>query len=346
MKKRNSSVNKTIHNFYLSKLKNPKIKKLYSRFKRIISKDTDKNYCVAISGGPDSMALAFLTKCMSIERGTSNVYFHIDHKLRKESKKEALFIKKILKKFDVNLNILKWVKNNKLKNIQEQARLKRYELLFKKCKNHKLNKILTAHHKDDLYENFFIRLLRGSGLNGLISFKKKYSKLKINEKILIFRPLLNFSKNELIYISENTFGNYIKDPSNLDNKYLRVYVRNILNNFKFNKKNKNFDTSLSNLHKSNKALEHYIKKNIDQNVIKNKEKVIVSKNFFSEPDEVVFRSLNIVLNSFSDKAKLSRGSKIMNLIKNFKNSKDTYKTTLSGCIFKKVSNTMIISREI
>ena len=308
MKKRNSSVNKTIHNFYLSKLKNPKIKKLYSRFKRIISKDTDKNYCVAISGGPDSMALAFFTKCLSIERGTSNVYFHIDHKLRKESKKESLFIKKILKKFDVNLNILKWVKNNNLNNIQEQARLKRYELLFKKCKNHKLNKILTAHHKDDLYDNF--------------------------------------SKNELIYISENTFGYYIKDPSNLDNKYLRVYVRNILNNFKFNKKNKNFDTSLSNLHKSNKALEHYIKKNIDLNVIKNKEKVIVSKNFFSEPDEVVFRSLNIVLNSFSDKAKLSRGSKIMNLIKNFKNSKDTYKTTLSGCIFKKVSNTMIISREI
>jgi len=292
------------------------------------------------------MALAFLTKCLSIERGTSNVYFHIDHKLRKESKKEALFIKKILKKFDVNLNILKWVKNNNLNNIQEQARLKRYELLFKKCKNHKLNKILTAHHKDDLYENFFIRLLRGSGLNGLISFKKKYSKLKINEKILIFRPLLNFSKNELIYISENTFVNYIKDPSNLDNKYLRVYVRNILNNFKFNKKNKNFDTSLSNLHKSNKALEHYVKKNIDQNVIKNNEKVIVSKNFFSEPDEVVFRSLSIVLNSFSGKAKLSRGSKIMSLIKNFKNSKDTYKTTLSGCIFKKVSNTMIISREI
>ena len=109
MKKRNSSVNKTIHNFYLSKLKNPKIKKLYSRFKRIILKDTDKNYCVAISGGPDSMALAFLTKCMSIEKGTSNYYFHIDHKLRKESKKEALFVKKILKKFDVNLNILKCV---------------------------------------------------------------------------------------------------------------------------------------------------------------------------------------------------------------------------------------------
>ncbi len=54
--------------------------------------------------------------------GTSNVYFHIDHKLRKESKKEALFIKKILKKFDINLNILKWVKNKNLNNIQELAR--------------------------------------------------------------------------------------------------------------------------------------------------------------------------------------------------------------------------------
>ncbi len=345
MKKRNSSVNRAIHNFYLSKLKNPKIKKLYIRFKRIISKDTDKNYCVAISGGPDSMALAFLTKCMSIEKGTSNIYFHIDHSLRKESKKEALFIKKTLKKFGVNLSILRWAKKKKLNNIQEQARLKRYELLFKKCKNYKLNKILTAHHKDDLYENFFIRLLRGSGLNGLISFKKKYSKLKINEKILIFRPLLMFSKHELVYLSENTFGNFIKDPSNLDNNYLRVYVRNILNHFKFNKKNKNFDTSLSNLHKSNKALEYYVKKNIDQNVIKNKEKVIVNKNFFSEPDEVVFRSLNVVLNSFSNKSKLSRGSKITNLITNFKNSNGTFKTTLSGCIFKKVSNTMIISRE-
>ena len=346
MKKRNSSVNKTIHNFYLSKLKNPKIKSLYSRFKKIISKDTDKNYCVAISGGPDSMALAFLTKCMSIERGTSNLYFHIDHKLRKESKKEALFVKKTLKKFGVNLKILKWIKNNNLNNIQEQARLKRYELLFEKCKNYKLKKILTAHHKDDLYENFFIRLLRGSGLNGLISFKKKYSKLNVSEKILIFRPLLKFSKHELIYISENTFGSYIKDPSNLENNYLRVYIRNILNNFKFNIRNKNFDKSLSNLHKSNEALDHYIQKNIDQNVIRKKEKVIVNKNFFLEPDEVVFRSLNIVLNSFSKKAKLTRGSKIMNLIENFKNSKDVYKTTLSGCIFKKVSNTLVISREI
>ncbi len=345
MKKRNLSVNKKNRNFYLSKLKNPKIKKLYLRFKKIILKDSDKNYCVAISGGPDSMALAFLTKCISMEKNKSNIYFHIDHKLRKKSNDEALIVKKTLKKFGINLSILKWVKNGKLNNIQERARLKRYGLLFKKCKDYKINKILTAHHKDDLYENFFIRLIRGSGLNGLISFKKKYSKLQIKEKILIFRPLLKFSKNELLYIAQNTFGIYIEDPSNNDLNYLRVYIRNILNNLNFNKNKKNFDKSLSNLDKSNQAIEHYIQKNIDQNVKNSKKKMIINYNFFSEPDEIVFRSLNIVLNSFTNKTKLTRGSKIMNIVKNFKNSNDTYKTTLSGCIFKKVSNTIIISRE-
>ena len=180
---------------------------------------------------------------------------------------------------------------------------------------------------------------------GLISFKNKYSKLQTNEETLIFRPLLMFSKNDLIYIAENTFGKYIKDPSNNDDKYLRVYVRNILNKFNFNEKNKNFDLSLTNLDKSNQAIEYYIQKNIDQNVIKKKEKVIINKNFFLEPDEVVFRSLNIVLNLFANKSKLSRGKKVMNLIKNFKSSNNIFKTTLSGCIFKKVSNTLIILRE-
>ena len=316
-------------------------KHINENFKNIEGKKIN----LGVSGGVDSIVLLDLMSKLNLDL----TICHCNFNLREEdSNKDEAFVKELAFKYNVpflskEFDTKKYMADNKV-SVQMAARELRFDWFKELIANNEI--VALAHHKDDLYENFFIRLLRGSGLNGLISFKKKYSKLKINEKILIFRPLLNFSKNELIYISENTFGNYIKDPSNLDNKYLRVYVRNILNNFKFNKKNKNFDLTLLNLHKSNKALEHYIQKNIDQNVIKNEEKVIVNKNFFSEPDEVVFRSLNIVLNSFSEKAKLSRGSKIMNLIKNFKNSKDTYKTTLSGCILKKVSNTMIISREI
>ena len=66
--------------------------------------------------------------------------------------------------------------------------------------------ILTAHHSDDLVENFFIRLLRGSGLKGLISLGKIKSKVKLNDKVFILRPLIDIPKKDLLYISKNTFN--------------------------------------------------------------------------------------------------------------------------------------------
>ena len=123
--------------------------------------------------------------------------------------------------------------------------------------------ILTAHHKDDLIENFFIRLLRGSGLKGLISFSKIKSKVTHDDKIFILRPLLDTSKKDLIYLSKNTFNFNVKDPSNLDDKFLRVKVRKLISNLEkdgltFNK----FKLSLNNLSKSNNTIDYYVQKNI------------------------------------------------------------------------------------
>ena len=69
--------------------------------------------------------------------------------------------------------------NKPKKNIQSIARDKRYELLINKAKKYKIKNILLGHHLDDLFENFFIRILRGSGLNGLISLDKKHKKMKL-----------------------------------------------------------------------------------------------------------------------------------------------------------------------
>ena len=68
MKKKNLSVKKKIHNFYSKKLEDPKIKKIYLIFKKKITNNISKSFCVAVSGGVDSMALSFLAKCYSIER--------------------------------------------------------------------------------------------------------------------------------------------------------------------------------------------------------------------------------------------------------------------------------------
>ena len=348
MKKKNTSAKKKIPNFYFNKLKNRKIKKIYLEFKKNINEFSDKKLCVAVSGGSDSLALTFLVKCMSLETKIDYLYCHVDHKLRSESSKEASKTKKLLKDHGINLHILKWAGKKKISNIQEQARLNRYNLLFKESAKNTIDTILTAHHVDDLYENFFIRLLRGSGLKGLISFKNKVSRIDKNKNILILRPLLNISKKDLMYVSKNTFGSFVNDSSNNNEKFLRIHVRKIINKLFSNKKNNlNIGLALSNLDRSNEAIEYYVKKNIEMNV-KSRfgNKVIISDNFFNHPDEVVFRSLNIVLNNFSKKTKLTRGSKIINLYKSYRNSEKYFKTTLSGCIFEKVSKSLIISREI
>ena len=95
-----------------------------------------------------------------------------------------------MKKLSINAEILILKGKKPSKNIQSFARVKRYELLFKKCDEYKIKNIILGHHQDDLFENFFIRLLRGSGLKGLISLDQK---IKIEDKYL-FRPLLNQKK--------------------------------------------------------------------------------------------------------------------------------------------------------
>ncbi len=94
MKKKNLSVKKKILNFYSKKLDDPKIKKIYLKFKKNLSSHITNSFCVAISGGVDSIALSFLAKFYSIENNKKAYFFIVDHKLRKNSTTEANLVKK------------------------------------------------------------------------------------------------------------------------------------------------------------------------------------------------------------------------------------------------------------
>ncbi len=349
MKKRNLSAKRKIHNFYLEKLENPKIKKIYSKFEQNLGKYKSDKFAIAVSGGADSMALAFLAKYHSIKKNLNYHYFTVDHKLRSSSTKEAVQTKQSLKKFGINCEILTWKKDKKFTNLQAKAREKRYELIFQKCLKNKVYLALTAHQKNDLYENFFIRLLRGSGLKGLSSFEK--NKKKINKKFNVFllRPLLNIYKKDLLYITRNTFDFNIKDPSNNNDEFLRIKVRKLIDQLKnYGLTFEKFQITLENLNKSNKALEFYVNKNIEKNTkfLNRKKSIIINEFFFNKPEEVVFRSLSELINNLGNKDGYTRGKKILNLINNIKNNKNYKKNTLSGCIFEKVNKSIIISREI
>ena len=341
MSLKNTSVKIKIPKFFKDKLNNKRINKIYKEFeKSLLIKD---NFAVAVSGGPDSLALAFLAKIYSVKWRLNPKFLIVDHRLRPESTREAAKVKKLLKKISVNSEILTWEGKKPSKNIQSIARNKRYELLFSHCNKFKINNILLGHHQNDLFENFFIRMLRGSGLNGLISLDKKS---KIDNKTLL-RPLLDQKKENLIFISKKVFNFYVQDPTNQDEKFQRIRVRKLISELEKNGLNeKKFSKTLSNLKNSNTLVKFYVSENLKKNTffsVKNCQ-LILNKSFFLKPHEVVFRSLSESIKLIGKRYYSVRGKKLDKIIKDLENN-HLSKATLGGCIIKKVNQTVIITKE-
>ena len=344
MKKKSLIVKKKVHNLILKYLTNKKISKIYREFKN--SLNISNNFAVAISGGPDSISLAFLAKCYSLIKQIDVKFYIVDHKLRKNSSSEAKLVSLKLKKFDIACKILTWHGKKPSTNIQALARDKRFYLLTNQCKKNNIKYLLLGHQIDDLYENFLIRLFRGSGLKGLTSFGKttEYKKNGVN----ILRPLINLEKKELIYLSKKVFNFFIKDPSNLNENFKRIRVRNLMENFKkegFD--NKKLKLTIKNLKDSNQSINFYVKKNISQNTkfFNKKNAFILNEFFFDQSHEVIFRSLSFLMKLISGKYYVARGKSINDLIEKIQFNKINAKVTLGGCFIEKINKTILISKE-
>ena len=341
MSLKNLSAEIKIPKFLKDKLFNNKINQIYKRFEKDLNINED--FVVGVSGGPDSLALSFLTKIYAIKKRLKPRFFIVDHRLRIDSSKEAKFVKKLLKKLSINAEILILKGKKPSKNIQSFARVKRYELLFKKCDEYKIKNIILGHHQDDLFENFFIRLLRGSGLKGLISLDQK---IKIEDKYL-FRPLLNQEKKDLIYVSKQVFNFFLEDPTNYEDKYLRIRIRKLIKDLEINGLDKRkFKKTINNLKSSNDVVNYYVNQNliVNSSSVDKSKKLILNENFFMQPSEVVFRSFSQSLKIVSKKYYPARGKKIDIIIRDIKNNQ-SLKKTLGGCIIEKFNQTVIISEE-
>ena len=343
MNQKSLSVQNKTHKQILSFLKNRKISKVYSEF--VSSLNARENLAVAVSGGPDSLALAYLAKCYSIKNKITVKFFLVDHKLRPESTKEAAFVKKILQKVDIICRVLSWKGKKPSRNIQSLAREARYSLLAKECSKDNIKHLLLGHHSNDLFENFLIRVVRGSGLNGLVSFNKsvKYK----DEDLNILRPLLNLEKNDLINISKIVFKFFIKDPSNINEDYKRTRIRNLL--YSLEKEGldlKKLELTINNLKDSDKSIKFYVDRNLKKNVVflKRKNIYILSYNFFDQSHEIVFRSLTSLIQKLGKKYYPVRGKSINELMKKI-NEKSFTKVTLGNCYVERVNETILISQE-
>ena len=194
MRRKNLIVKRKAENKNLIK-KNLKVKKIYKKFRTIISKNIGRNsFALGVSGGADSLCLAYFSKLYTSEFKNKMYILIVNHNLRKESYKESLKVKKILKKSKIESKILNWKGKIPNSNIQSKARNIRYSLIAEFCAKKNIRYLVTAHHADDQIENFFIRLFRGSGLTGLSSMAETVS---YNSKLKIIRPFLSIKKNTL-----------------------------------------------------------------------------------------------------------------------------------------------------
>jgi len=331
-------------NKFLSK--NSKILNYYKKFKSVIFKDIEhKSFALAVSGGADSLCLSYFSKMYASEFGNKIHILIVNHNLRKESHQEALRVKKILKKKKISSKILSWKGKIPNKNIQKNARDFRYSLISSYCLKKNIKYLVTAHHGDDQIENFFIRLIRGSGLTGLSSMSVK---TKYNNKLKIIRPFLNFKKSDLKYVTLNYFKTYIEDPSNKDEKFLRVRIRK----YRKNMEKEGLDTrkiikTVDNLLSANQALNFYKNKALYKHAsFLSKEKCLISKKIFSEEaEEIIFKSFSDVFSLVSGTYYPPRSKKVINLIDRLKKNTFT-KSTLGGCIVQKKDNFILISREL
>jgi len=343
MKKKSLNVKKRILN---NLAQYSLIKHKYKIFESNMDTYLEKgNIAAAVSGGPDSLSLAYFLKCYSVIRKRRAFFYHIDHGLRKESGLEAKIICKKMIKYDINCKILSWKGIKPQSNLQAIARSKRYSLLEQKCIKDKVNNLLIAHHIDDLKENFFIRMTRGAGLEGLVSFNS--IKTRLSKNLNIIRPLINIPKKDLVYTSNKVFQFYLNDPSNYEDKFKRSRLRRLINELQAEGLDLNkILLTINNLSQSNIAINYFVELNIKNNVtmLNRGNRYILSHDFFNNPQEIIFRSFNQILRKVGGKFYSPRGISISRMMKNL-SSQNFKKTSLGGCLIEKINKSVIIYKE-
>jgi len=184
----------------------------------------DERLGVAVSGGPDSMALLMLVAAArpgQVEAAT------VDHALREESRVEAQMVADVCNRLGVPHMILtaRW-DEKPATAIQERARGERYRLLGFWAEERGLSALATAHHADDQAETFLMRLSRGSGVRGLAGMRRR--SIAPGTEVRLIRPLLGWRRAELERICAEAGLVPVCDPSNEDERFERIRFRHAL----------------------------------------------------------------------------------------------------------------------
>lgn len=171
-------------------------------------------YVIGVSGGVDSVSLLDM---LSSQTGIELIVAHFDHGMRPDSHGDEQFVAGLAKRY--GLSYISERQDLGLGASEATARQARYEFLRRVQSKYTAEKIITAHHADDVVETMVINLIRGTGWRGLCS-------LKDTEKVI--RPLLSLSKADIFSYATEHHLKWREDPTNAEQTHLRNAIRHQL----------------------------------------------------------------------------------------------------------------------
>jgi tRNA(Ile)-lysidine synthase len=198
------------------------------RLAPLVAKANPQRIGLAVSGGPDSMALAFCASRWAKTAKRESRAFIVDHRLRPESEEEAQTVRAHLEALGIETEILVWHHDEVTTRVHVKAREARYALLAEACAKHGIADLLLAHQAEDQAETILLRFAKGSGIDGLSGMAPAAEQTTKAGKIRLLRPLLGVPKARLIATCNDANIAFVIDPSNAKEKYARGRLRKIM----------------------------------------------------------------------------------------------------------------------
>ena len=243
--------------------------------------ETNPSVAISFSCGSDSLALLILMNNWIKKHKGLLTLIYFDHKLREESYLESQYTKEISRKLRIDYKILMWTEKKPKTSILQKARQIRYEKIINFCKQNDIMTLMTAHHQDDSLETYFMKKKRNAFTPNLSGIPIK----NIQDRVQILRPFINLRKSRLIQTCLKNKYKWYEDPSNQNENFERVRVRNIiksLSKYKQSKlysefkikscENKSFELKLAKFFIKNLEFNEYGKFTINKKKFENQNK--------------------------------------------------------------------------
>lgn len=264
---------------------------------------------VAVSGGADSLCLAALLKDVQ-----PVVALVVDHCLRPSSAAETQLTSDRLAALGVESEVLVWRYDQlPTANIQAVAREARYGLMSEWCNANQIEFLCTAHHMDDQAETMMLRMARGSGVYGLAGMAGTRD---LGRGVTLVRPLLGVPKNRLIATLNMKNLKWVEDPSNQNEIFDRVKIRNLLadpplEGFRADR----LAATAQRMRRSREALEFYQRQWLSDAVeFSGAGYAVLDKAKFNDvPEDIYLRALNSVIQFSGGGGYAPRFEKLMRL---------------------------------